>query len=391
MFRKVCYAQQLAAKNSGNINLFHQAIRSYTDYLEQDPQNYGGYHNRSELYHQFGYYDKAMKDLETSLSIKPNFSHSLLSKSLILLRNGNYKEGWELFEQRRNVFPEITPSSLRNMPYWKGETFGGSGKLLIFTEQGFGDAIHFARYIPMIVERYKNVDHIVLQCDAVLVELFKASYPNIHIIDQHQKVENVSYIFSLMSAPALFETIPNNIPFFNHYLTAPLENKRKWQSYFQNHFKDKVKVGICWTSSRENIPHHRNLQLNDISHLFNKNAEFFCLQPVIPEYEQGLFSQFENLHHFPLNSFADTAGLIEQMDLVITVDTSAAHLAGALGKKTWLLLGYHADFRWLLNRDDSIWYSSMKLFRQTKFGDWSDVFNNLSLELNEFCCVQSNR
>ncbi|PJG84939.1 glycosyltransferase family 9 protein [Conservatibacter flavescens] len=159
----------------------------------------------------------------------------------------------------------------------------------------------------------------------------------------------------------------------------------QWQHNIQQHFNHKIKIGLCWTSIRENVPHNRNIKLGEILFLLEKNAEFFCLQQVIPEYEQGLFAQFQNLHHFSLNSFAETAGLIEQMDLVITVDTSVAHLAGALGKKTWLLLGYHADFRWLLDRDDSIWYSSIKLFRQTKFGDWSDVFDNLSHALNEFC------
>ena len=350
-------------------------LKAFT--LESDFENaYIAHFNLGVYYKNKGEFSKALHHYKKSIGLNESFAESHWNNSLLLLLLGNFNEGWKEYEYR---FTKQNPVDKRvfNKPRWDGSNISGK-KLLIVYEQGFGDAIQFIRYIPLIKD--KGID-IFLECKREMIELFKR-IPEVDEIIEKKENEvpeiDFDYYIHIMSLPMLFNTDLTTIPCKIPYLKTD-ENK---DCYFKNKLGDKgFKIGICWSGNSKN-PNDSERSINFESFKFLTN--FFEVKLV--SLQKGKASKELNDERVidftnELNNFSDTASLIKNLDLIISVDTAVAHLAGALGKPTWLLLPIIPDWRWLLGRKDTPWYPTIRLFRQQNKGEWEDVFNRVKKEL----------
>lgn len=310
----------------------------------------------------------------------PNDPEALYAIGCIELAKDYYPEGFRLCEARY-FHPEVSRyinPKLLEKPRWTSGSITGK-KILVHAEQGFGDNIMCARYLPLLKNAGATV---ILECQEAATSLISANFPDIEIIPIHQKradTHSFDCWVGAMSLPHLFNSTAETIPGKTSYLRAPDEHLDHWRSRLDNILQDsQLKIGLAWSGN----PAHRNDRRRSIhfelfSSYFEKLDTFnlFALQTEVPKNNSALIDLSEELV-----TLADTAALIEQMDLVITVDTSIVHLAGALGKRTWLLLPYRYEWRWGLEGPANAWYDSVRVFRQTSNGNWKDLLDNIFLK-----------
>ena len=335
------------------LNKEKESVKNYEKAL-----SISNYDNAYLAHYNLGIYYKDKKEFEKSLehfnkSIELNdFPEAHWNKSLVLLTLGRFEEGWKEYSYR---FKKKNPTDSRvfNKPeYNKQENI----KLLIISEQGFGDNINFIRYLKLI----KN-NHIILECKKELKRLFENL--NINEFTENAKDTEYDYYIHLMDLPRIFNSTINDLPEFK--LTA---NNKLVEEFKQN--TNKFKIGIAYHGNpRQDNNKNRSTSLEKFNILKIPGVQLYSLQKDSEEIP-GIIT-------FNLNDFAETAAIIENLDLIISVDTSVAHLAGSLGKPVWLLLCFNPDWRWLINREDSIWYPNMRLFRQRKPGDWNSLFKEV--------------
>ncbi len=363
------------------IENYRQAVRLKPDFAEA--YNHlgvvlnaqGGFAESIENY-------EAIENYRRALQLNPDFAEAHSNLSLVLLRTGKLTEGWKEYEWRRNPKLDIItyPHSFET-PRWDGSCFKEK-RLLVHYEQGLGDTIHFVRYLPMVKARGGTVIlearkplYRLLQCFPGIDELVEASF------DKKPDVKFDHHI-SLMDLPKIFattlETIPAEVPYINCCSTKA----ELWRNKLAG---PDLKVGIVWAGS----PSHANDQ--------NRSCTMKYFAPLTKIHGVRLYGlqkgeaaeQIEELADEmtitnlgnEFEDFTDTAAAIENLDLVISVDTSVLHLAGAMGKPVWALLSFAPEWRWMLDRRDSPWYPTMKLFRQKKWGQWEPVFQNVAEEL----------
>jgi hypothetical protein len=300
------------------------------------------------------------------------------------LRAGEYEEGWREYEWRlrQPKWSKFFPS-IKHQPLWQGEDFQGKS-LLVHCEQGFGDSIQFVRYLPMVKKRGGEV---ILEAPGPLMSLFR-TLPGVDRIRRLEPGSPTGADFDLyaplLSLPGIFQTRPASIPGQVPYLFADPVKASRWQD--QNAV-GKFRVGVVWAGSkvhvndgRRSCPLEHFKVLAAIPHL-----QLYSLQAEASVVEIGSCGFPDAVIHRgdQLEDFSDTAAAISNLDLLITVDTAAAHLAGAMGHRVWLLLPYVSDWRWFTDRSDSPWYPSMRLFRQRAPGDWPSVFEQISEALHQ--------
>lgn len=341
-------------------------IKLYDDFLRDFPHSAPAFHNRSDLLKHLGLYDLALRDAERAVELAPDFAMAWCNKAFILNTLGRYLEGWADYEWRWKTDVETFKEPGWGIPRWQGEEIGDA-KLLIYAEQGFGDNIQFVRYALEAKKRGLNV---VVVNHSPLENLLNANLAahGVQTSPNGAPIAGLQYYVPMMSLPHYFGTTLENIPYPQGYLLPERDYFAKWrQKITACPASGKLKVGVVWAGSAKHARNSvRSLPFELFSLLFEVEAEFHCLQKEVDEADDKRSNLFKNLHLWQrdLADFSDTAGLIAQMDLVIGVDTSTAHLAAAMGKPTWILVSYHPDFRWLLEREDSPWYDSVKLFRQ---------------------------
>ncbi len=366
-----------------------EALGALRNALAIDPNHAIALNNSGLAFCEIGDFTLAHECLKLAVKAKPDYEDAKWNATILDLLHGDYARGWEGHEQRFVQLEKLGP--LRSFPEkrWNGERFDGK-RLLIWPEQGLGDQLQFARFIPRVKQLGGTV---VLACAEPLRELFRHSIPEadeIVVIDT--PYEQCDLQVPLMSLPYVLklsaqldsERIPyihttNAVPASIH-AALPTEPQRR------------LRVGVVWAGQ----PKHRNdrnrsIDLDLFESLFgDTRIEWVSLQKgelaearlaalnMKREAEgiesvRGLGAQF--------TSFTDTAHAIERLDLVITVDTSVAHLAGAMGVPCWVLLPFNPDWRWQLYREDSPWYETVRLFRQSERNDWSAVIDNVASEL----------
>ena len=343
---------------------------------------YLAHYNLGIYFKDKGRFYEALEHYNKSIELNNNFFEAHWNKSLILLLLGKFDEGWKEYEYR---FKKENPIDSRkfNKQKWEGSSLKNK-KILIVSEQGFGDNIQFIRYLALIKEKQ---GYIILECKKELKKLFETlSYVD-KIIEKENKIPNIDFDFyiHLMSLPMLFKTNLNNLPNKPPYLkiNANLSNELKEK------LTGKFKIGMVWKGNPKHPDDkNRSIDFNKFKTLIDKfklfkNISLFSLQKNAEDNSEGLKNySITDLSSY-INDFVDTASIIKELDLVISVDTSVAHLTGALDKPVWTLLSFIPDFRWMLNRDDSPWYPNMKLFRQPKPGDWDSVFEKIIIELKD--------
>ncbi|MGE5499104.1 MAG: glycosyltransferase, partial [Syntrophothermus sp.] len=308
-------------------------------------------------------------------------------KGEALLMNGNFSEGWKEYEWRtgRKDF------GLRkfNKPLPANTDLTGR-RVLVYAEQGIGDALQFARYLPMLKELGA---YIIFECDKAIIGLMRSIKEIDELIERNlAEAPDIKYDYDipLLSLPLYFNTTIENVPAQVPYLFPDDESAEKWKRLIPS--SDKLKIGIVWAGSpTHSNDRHRSVRLKQFLSLFSiPDTEFYSLQkgfPVIQLRDYQLFVR--NLDDY-INSFSDTAAAINQLDLVIAVDTSVAHMAGALGKNIWLLTPYVPDWRWMLDREDSPWYPSMKLYRQPEVFNWNAAFAKIKSDLIKYVGSRKN-
>lgn len=326
--------------------------------------------------------EHAVACLLRAIGLSDQHADAHLALAQNLLARGEWDPGWIEYEWRnqtetgRGQLPRITSAP------WTGMRIAG-GKVLLVGDQGYGDTIQFARYIPMVAERFEEV---LLGCSAELAPLL-ARIPGVsQSFHRWNEIPGHAAYCRLSSLALVFrttiDTIPNGVP----YLTPEPTRVAHWAGWIEAaHPPGKPRIGLAW-SGRPTHPNdrRRSIRLQRLAPLGRAApARFISLQKPVPAVDGDVVDQLPGLTDLSqdLRDFDDTAALIANLDLVITVDTSIAHLSGALGKPTWVMLPKASDWRWLLDRDDSPWYPTVRLFRQTTPGAWDELIHQVSRAL----------
>jgi tetratricopeptide (TPR) repeat protein len=360
---------------------FEKAISSFKEAVEYNNNYAEAYLNLANSYQALNNEAQALASINKTLEINPFYVDAHFNKSLILLKSGNLKDGLVEYEwrKRKDDYPR--------RKFSKPELFEQDVKnktIFVYDEQGFGDTFQFVRYLYKLK---KQGAHIIFECHNSLYDLMK----NIEAVDA--VMERVSfeepdvyydYHISLLSLPLYFNATINNIPNTVPYLSPGKELVKQWRDFLLQN--DGLKVGIVWEGKKPLHNAHRASSLNDFMELLKiENVEFFSLQVGdVAQKNKELVNKYgiKDLSQY-IKNFNTTASIISNLDLVITVDTSVAHLSGALNVPTWTLLSSKADWRWFTGTEESIWYPSMKLYRQKEFGSWTEVINRVSNDLRK--------
>ncbi|MFA5041001.1 MAG: tetratricopeptide repeat protein [Bdellovibrionales bacterium] len=300
-------------------------------------------------------------------ALLPHFPDAYASEAMARLQMGDMEEGLALWEKRPDLSPDTS-----NLPLWQGEKLSA---LMLYEDQGLGDAIQFLRYIPLL---FKRAEYLTLRVRPTLVALCEKNFPAVGIFSENTREPLAKARCRLSSLPYFFGTRLNDIP-PAPYLTAP--DGALWRKRLKK--LPLPRIGLVWAGNANyRNDAARSIDFRFIQPLLSCGADHFVsMQKDLPE-NVAVTDIFDAAPE--LNSFSDTASLIGELDLVISVDTATAHLAGALGKPVFVLLPFNSDWRWLLEREDSPWYGSARLFRQKKPGDWTDVIDRVSAEVKKF-------
>ncbi|WP_165772260.1 tetratricopeptide repeat protein [Niveispirillum lacus] len=366
-------------ENAGRLN---DAVACYDHALALKPNMVGALIQRGITLHVLGRDADAITDLEQALKIETDSAKAAWNLSLCLLREGRYEEGWRQFEARWCGHGGMAAGSRNfNAPQWRGDP-NPDGCLLIHTEQGMGDTLQMARYIPMAAEAFQG--KVVVEAQNSLVRLLESSFSrqSLHIVERAADFPGSTGLppftthVPIASLPGIFKTTLSTVPNQTPYLRPPTAEQEQWAARIMAR-RGTLRVGLVWQG---NPDHHndqnRSIPVSALEPLLSiPGIAWFLLQKYMrPQQSCSLASRPGVTDLGPLlNDFADTAAALGRLDLVISVDTSVAHLAGACKRPTWVLLGWPSDWRWLRDRTSSPWYPTATLFRQQQSGDWGPV------------------
>jgi tetratricopeptide (TPR) repeat protein len=353
-----------------------EAEQSCRKAVELGPENAEAHNNLGIVLREQGKWHEAADCFRFALRRQPNFAEAHVNKAMLLLISGNLQQGWEEYEWRLRCAGLLSSNFMQ--PRWNAEPIEEK-TILVHAEMGLGDTIQFCRYLPLVKATGSTV---VFQCQAPLVHILASCRGFDQLIRDGQERPLFDVQVPLLSLPRIFgttlETVPSTVP----YLFADAALVAEWRMKLQE--IRGLRIGINWRgqargidASRRDIPlvHFKSLEnLPGVRLISLQNAEVnqpldsVDLSPIIHPGQN-----FDRSH----GAFMDTAAIMMNLDLVITSDTSVAHLAGALGVPVWVALPFAPDWRWLLNRTDSPWYPTMRLFRQKTSKDWSGVFDEI--------------
>jgi len=379
-----------AINNRGNvlrqIDRAEEALADFDRAIALKPDHAYAYANRAVCLDDLSRPDEALASYKSALTLKPDHSEAHWNLAINRLRSGDFKNGWVGAEWRWKV-PSLRLSRARsNSPVWLGAEPIASKTLLLHNDQGLGDAIMFCRYIPLLAALGAKV---VLEIESPLKDLLSGVEGIAQCVVKGETLPDHDFQCPLASLPLAFgtsiDTIPSSVP----YLSLRQQAK-DWDVFLGS--TGLPRIGIVWSGNPNySKDHNRSMSLKAMAPLFDVEAQFVSLQKTARESDLGLLRERGDiLDAAPeLESFADTAALIQHLDLVISVDTSVAHLAGALGKPVWIALAHVADYRWFLDRDDSPWYPTARLFRQSATGNYADALDRMRGCLSEWITARA--
>ena len=326
-----------------------------------------------------GEYDEASRHFREAIGREPDNAAAHMGMGELLLAQGDYPSGWleyawrNKLDQARGTLPKMAAAP------WNGMRIP-DGKILLVADQGFGDMIQFARYIPHVRER---VPHLIVGWGPEVTALL-GEHPDIETcIARWADVPPHDAYVLLSTLPQIFGTALDTIPWPGPYMAMKPDRVAHWRARLDAACKPgpaggrRPRVGIAW-SGRPTHPNNarRSIRLETMAPILaNQDVDFVVLQKPFPEEDRAYAATLPNLHNISeeLESFAETGAVITGLDLVLAVDTAIVHLAGAIGKPAWVLVPSPADWRWLIDREDSVWYPSLRLFRQQSSHDWAPV------------------
>jgi FkbM family methyltransferase len=383
-----CYRRAVALKgedathhsNLGNVlrdlGLLEEAERHGAKAVALASQNAGARHNYGLILQDLGRHAEALAEIDEAIRLEPGNVGFRWDRALNLLMLGDLQRGFAEYEVRWKL-PHNPPPRIAT-PEWKGEALEGK-TILLWSEQGFGDTLQFIRYAPMVKAR--GAAKVILLAQPALARLLKSAKGVDAVVTEGMPHPAYDCHAPLLSLPPLFGTTLDTIPADCPYLKAPAGSGPT----LRRPDRVKLQVGICWAGKpTHKNDHNRSAGIEPfLTLLEDPEIAFYSLQKgprAADLLTSGAAALIEDLSA-KLDDFADTARLMKQLDLVITVDTAVAHLAGALGVPVWVALPVTIDWRWMRGRADSPWYPSMRLFRQPRAGDWSSVFAEMKAAL----------
>ncbi len=407
-----------ALTNRGNalnaLRRYDEALASYDRAIVCQPTYAGAQYNRGTTLHQMGRYDEALACYERAIALQPNYPEAFSNRGATLwelrrhnealasydraiaiqpefpeahwnaaslrLLTGDFERGWAEYEWRWKYKTMAIARRDFAQPQWRGEPIEGK-TILLHSEQGMGDAIQFCRYVPLVAARGARV---ILEVDRRLQELMSSLDGTAQVLPAGDALPEFDLHCPLLSLPRAFHTLLETIPAQTPYLRAPPGRLTKWSARLGP--KHALRVGLIWSG---NPAHHRDqvrsIEFSALAPLLDVDATFFSLQKDARPADAGVLAKRSDVIQIAgeLADFSDTAAVMAQLDLIISVDTSTVHLAGALGRPVWILLPYLPDWRWLLDCDTSPWYPTARLFRQDETRHWDSVIPRVQAALSE--------
>jgi tetratricopeptide (TPR) repeat protein len=373
--------------NRGNalheLKRFEEALASYDRALAGQPNDAKALTNRGVTLQNLKRFDEALASYERAIAVGPDYVEAHYQDAMCRMQIGDFKRGWEKHECRWES--EQLRNAKRNFtqPLWLGSDEIKGKTVLLHAEQGFGDTIQFCRYVPFVVER---AAHVILEVQRPLHELMSTLPGGARIVSRDEKLGDFDVHCPLLSLPLAFGTMLGTIPSETPYLRASAEAAANWHNRLGP--SSRPKIGLAWSGSPEHQnDRNRSIPLSSLlSVLTSCNATYVSLQRDVRAGDEILLQSQSDLLHFgdALKNFSDTAALMANLDLIISVDTGVAHLAGALAKPVWVLLPFMPDWRWLLDRQDSPWYPTARLFRQDETREWDGVVGRVRAALHDY-------
>ncbi|MGC1549720.1 MAG: tetratricopeptide repeat protein [Rhodanobacter sp.] len=347
---------------------YEEAMASSDTAIELKPECAGAHSNRAMALQELHRIEEAAASFARCTSLDPGHVDGQHNRSMFELRIGQFEPGWPRYEWRKKM-PGVTQLPAKTT--WTGREDVVGKTVLLYAEQGLGDTLQFIRYAKLMRERGARV---VVAVQAPLLSLLKQWEPEIEFTTLGLISMPIDFHCALMSLPLALGTRLETIPASPRYLVADATMSEQWAHRLGT--KARPRIGLAWSGNTANkIDHKRSMPLRELEPLLAFPADWYVVQKGIRPTDTDVLAQLPQVTDFGagLGDFAKTAALMDQLDLIISVDTSLAHLAGALGKPVWIMLPRIADWRWLLDREDSPWYPSARLFRQSARNDWASV------------------
>ena len=361
------------------LNRLEDAVQSYERAIALKPDYAEAFYNRGNAFRDQGRNEAAIDSYQRALALKPDYAsaHWNLADTWLLL--GDFARGWQEYEWRWKLADRNDGKRDFEQPLWLGEQPLEGRTILLHSELGLGDTLQFCRYAKRVSALGARV---VLEVQPPLLPLLAQLDGVALAVPRGARLPAFDCHCPLMSLPLAFQTDLGSIPADVPYIRSDPARVAAWQEKLGR--TDKPRVGVVWSGSRSQRNDRRSMALAQMLPLVRGGAEWVSLQKEVAPGDTALLASCADIRQMggELVDFADTAALVELMDLVVTVDTSVAHVAGAMGKPVWILLPLNAhDWRWMLDREDSMWYPTARLFRQTTDGDWASVVSRVNEEL----------
>lgn len=379
---------------------FQQAADKFRETVEAEPRHATAQANLATAYQELGRYEEAHTAYDAALKINATLADARWNRALLLLREGSWQEGWSEYKWRwrrpafvryqyrcppgANASDALGSRNVLDVPLWEGEPLEGKS-ILLFAEQGLGDVIQFVRFAPLLKQR--GAGCVVLECQKTLVPLLSSAEGVDQIVARGDALPPLDVQLPLMSAPFRLAVSVDDVPWTGPYLSADAQLAERWRDVLAE--IPGLRIGISWQGNPK-YPHDRvrsiplacyapladrpSTQLISLQHGLGTEQ----IEQVADRFSVRVLGDEIDRHAGP---FMDTAAILTGLDLVVTSDTSVAHLAGALGVPVWLALPVSCDWRWMFQREDCPWYPTMRLFRQRERDDWDDVFARIATDL----------
>lgn len=357
---------------------FDEALQRYDEALAIWPNYAEAAYNHGVTLGELGRPKAALKSYLRALEIQPDYLDARCNLAHCRLQLGDFAQGWEDYEAQwqKSLLARNQPANPQ--PLWLGEAPLKGKTILLHAEAGLGDTLQFCRYAKQVAARGARV---LLQVQRPLLTVLADQMANLNgahqVVAKDARLPKFDYHCPLMSLPGAFKTVIKTIPADIPYIHSDAARVAKWgKRVGAKDKKSKPRIGLAWSGNpAHSNDSNRSLALRAFLPLLNDGAEWVSLQKEVRADDAAVLARHPEISHYgaQIKDFADTAALIEHMDLVIAVDTSVAHLAGAMGKPLWILLPFNPDWRWLLKRNDSPWYPTARLYRQPAIGDWPSV------------------
>ncbi len=370
---EIIYNLGNAYLKSGN---YQSAQHQYEKALKLNKTNVQLLCNKGIASERLGAFSKAAAAYKKALVLDPKNHPAAYNYSLLMLKLGFYEKGWDLYENRWET-PEFTAAKRQfNVPLWQGEFDLTNKKILCHAEQGLGDTIQFLRFCALFDTKETKV---FVQCHSDLIEIAQTMQLQAEFYESGSDLPDYDFHCPLMSLPRAFKYRPNGQMITKPYLFPHLDKKEQFDKNLGPRLKPRV--GLVLEGKTSHVHNHlRSVNAHDFIEVLPKGADYFLLQKELSSQTKDLIRNRPDVRNLSklLNNFSETAAACANMDLIISVDTAVAHLAGAIGCHTNLLLHYQSDWRWGLETKTSHWYSNMSLIRLKRNGEWSDTYAEIS-------------